>query len=187
MINYFSSIDHRMQPGDCQCGTGRTYLVKYMMYVPVPQKLIFFRNIPLKKGFVCQCGSGRIYFHWSNLFSLATSIFISRTYLVKFMVYVPVPQKLIFFPKNPSEKRLCLSMWEWPNLFSLVKSIFIGQIYFHWSNLFCGIYGVRPSATKMIFFWKIPLWKKALFVNVGWPNLFSLIKSIFIGQKNFVC
>ena len=104
MLNVFSSIDHRMQPGDCQCSTGRTYLLKYMMYVPVPQKLIFFQKIPLKKGFVCQCGSGRIYFHWSNLFSLPTSIFTGRTYLVKYMVYDPVPQKLIFVPKNFSEK-----------------------------------------------------------------------------------
>ena len=64
----------------------------------------------------------------------------------------PSATKIDFLPKNPSEKRLCLSMWEWPNLFSLVKSIFIGQIYFHWSNRFCGIYGARPSAIKIDFF-----------------------------------
>ena len=58
-------------------------------------------------------------------------------------------------------------MWEWPDLFSLVKSISIGQFYFHWSNLFCGICGVRPSATKIDFFRKNPSLKKALFINVG--------------------
>ena len=98
MLNYFSSIDHRMQPGACQCGTGRTYLVKYMVYVPVPQKLIFFpKNPSLKKRFDCQCGKGRISFQGSNLFSLAKSIFTGRIYFVAYMVYVPVPQKLIVF------------------------------------------------------------------------------------------
>ena len=101
------------------------------------------------------------------------------------MVYVPVPQNLIFFPKNPSEKRLCLSMWEWPNLFSLVKSIFIGQIFFHWSNLFFGIYDVSLSATKIDFFPKNPSEKRLCLSMWEWPNLFSLIKSIFIGQIFF--
>ena len=167
MLIYFSSIDQRMEPGDCQCGTGRSYLVKYLMYVPVPQKVIFFPNnpsekrlcfsmcewpnlfslvksifidhiyfhwsnlfseiygvrpsakrlskvpIPLKKGFLCQCGSGRINFHWPNLFSLAKSIFTGRIYFVAYMVYVPVPQKLIFFRKIPHLKRLCLLMLEY--------------------------------------------------------------------------
>ena len=81
MHNWKSSIDHGMQPDDCQCGFGRTYLVNYRMYDKVPQKLIFFR-------------------------------------------------------KNPPKKRLCLWMWEWPNLFSLIKSIFVGQKRLcHWSNL----------------------------------------------------
>ena len=47
------------------------------------------------------------------------------------------------------------------------KFFFIGQIYFHWLNLFCEIYDVRPSATKSDFFQKIPRSKKVLFVNVG--------------------
>ena len=89
---------------------------------------------------------------------------------------------------NKSCSRLCLSMWEWPNLFSLVKSIFIGQIYFHWSNLFCGIYGVRPSATKIDFFPKNPSLKKGFVCQCGSGRIFfSLTKSIFIGQKGFVC
>ena len=72
-------------------------------------------------------------------------------------------------------------MWEWPNLFSLVSSIFIGQIYFHWSNLYCGIYMVYvPVPQKFsFFFWKIPRSKKALFVNVG------MAESIFTGQIYF--
>ena len=132
MLNYFSLIDHRMQPGDCQCGTGRTYLVKFMMYVLVPQKLFFF-------------------------------------------------------PKNPSEKGLCLSMWECPNLFSLVKSIFIGHIFFHWSNLFSEIYGVRPSALKIDFFPKNPSEKRLCLTMWERLNLFPQIKSSFVGQKGFVC
>ena len=72
-----------MQPGDCQCGTGRSYLVKYMWYVPVPEKRVFFpKNRSLNKRFVCQCGSGRIYSHWPNLFLLAKSIFIGQAYMV---------------------------------------------------------------------------------------------------------
>ena len=118
MLNYFSSIDNRMQPGDCQCGTGRTYLVKYLMYVPVPRKLFFFlKNPQLKKRFVCQCGTGRNYFHWSNLFSLTKSILTGQTYLVNYMVYVPVPQNL-FFSKNSSEK-------------AFVCQYGSGRIYFH--------------------------------------------------------
>ena len=80
MLNYFTSIDHRMHPGDCQCGTGRTYLVKYMMYVPVPQKLIFFQKIPLKKSLFVNVGvaesifTGQIYFQWPHLFSLVEPI-----------------------------------------------------------------------------------------------------------------
>ena len=34
--------------------------------------------------------------------------------LVHYMMYVPVPQKLFFFPKDLSLKKgLCLSMWDW--------------------------------------------------------------------------
>ena len=90
---------------------------------------------------------------------------------VEFFCYIygvrPSATNIDYFPKSPSEERLSLSMWEWPNLFSLVRSIFIGQIYFHWSNLFYGIYGVRPSATKIDFFSKNPSLKKALFISVG--------------------
>ena len=47
-----------------------------------------------------------------------------------------------------------------------------------WANLFCGIYGVRPSATKSDFS-KSPWLKKAFCVNVG------LAKPIFIGKIYF--
>ena len=78
-------------------------------------------------------------------------------------------------------------MWERPNLFSLVKSIFIGQIYFDWSNLFCGIYGVRPSVTKTDFFSEKSLSEKRLCLSTWeWPSLVSLIKSIFIVQKRLL-
>ena len=49
--------------------------------------------------------SGLICFHWSNLFSLAKSIFTGRTYSVKYMMYVPVPRKLIFFSKKSLWKK----------------------------------------------------------------------------------
>ena len=191
MLNYFSSIDRPPNAARWLSMWYWPYLFSEIYDVRLSATKTDFlpKNLSLKKRFVCQCGIGRIYFHWSDLFSLAKSIFTCRTYLVKYMVYVPVPQKW-FFPKNPSEKRLYLSMWECPNLFSLVKSIFIGLIYFHLSNLYSEIYGLRPSATKMIFSEK-SLWKKALFVNVGvaesiftgqiyfhWPNLISLVESI---------
>ena len=59
------------------------------------------------------------------------------------------------------------------------KSFFKGQICFLGSNLFCGIYGVRPSASKIYIFRKLLLSNKALFVNVG------VAKSIFTGQIYF--
>ena len=47
-------------------------LIKYMMYVPVPQKLIFFRKIP--RSVSESLFTGQIYFHWPNLFSLVKYI-----------------------------------------------------------------------------------------------------------------
>ena len=111
-----------------------------------------------------------------------------------------------FFPeKSLVQKSLCLSMWEWPNLFSLIEFVFIGQkmlclskcgngqICFHWSNLFSSaisiftgrIYFVAYMVPqKLIFFSEKSLAQRRLCLSMWeWPNLFSLIKSIFIGRK----
>ena len=80
----------------------------------------------------------------------------------------PDATKTVFFSKRSlAQKMLWLSMWDWPKLFSLAKSNFIGKIFFQSSNLFCETDDVRPSATKIDFFRKIPRSKKVLFVNVG--------------------
>ena len=147
-LSYFNSINQRMQQDDCQCGTCCTYLVKYLMYVPVPQKLIFFRKIPRsKKRFVCQCGSGRIYFHWSHLFSLPKSIFTGQVYFVAYLVYVPVPQKLTFFQKTPRSKKVFLV-----NV-GVAESIFTGLNYFHWpkKDLFVNVGGAKSVFTNQIY------------------------------------
>ena len=115
---------------------------------PSATKTEFFpKNHSFKKRFDCQCGSGRISFHWSNLFSLARSIFNGRIHFVAYMVYLPVPHKLIFFRKIPLSKKgfvcQCGSgriYFNWSNLFSMDKKGFgcqcgSGRIYFHWSNL----------------------------------------------------
>ena len=57
---------------------------------------------------------------------MAESFFTGQNYFVAYMVYVPVPQKLIFFPKNPS-----LKMALFVNV-GVAQSIFTRQIYFHW-------------------------------------------------------
>ena len=64
----------------------------------------FSKKSLAQKKLFCQCGTGRIYFHWSNLFLLFKSIFTGQIYFVKYLRYVPVPQKLIF-SKNPSLKK----------------------------------------------------------------------------------
>ena len=77
-----------------------------MMYVPLPQKLNFFQKVPRsKKALFVNMGldksifTGQIYFHWPIFF------FTGRIYFVKYLRYVPVPQKLIFFPKNTLLKK----------------------------------------------------------------------------------
>ena len=57
-----------------------------------------------------------------------------------------MPQNLLFFSKNPSLKKVFFV-----NV-GLAQSIFTGQLCFHWPNLFCEIFDVRPSATKTDFF-----------------------------------
>ena len=79
-------------------------ILKNMVHPNATKSAFFPKNPPLRKCFVCQCGTGRIYFHRPNLFSLAISIFTGRFYFVKKMMYVSVPQKLIF-PKNPTLKK----------------------------------------------------------------------------------
>ena len=65
--------------------------------------------------------------------------------MVHNMMYVPVPQ-IVFFRKIPRSKK-ALFVYVGPTNFFF----FIGIILFHWSNLFCEIYEVRPSATKLFF------------------------------------
>ena len=103
-------------------------------------------------------------------------------------MYVPVPHKLIFFRKIPRTKKALFVY------VGLAKSIFIGQIYFHWWNLFCGIYDVRPSATKTNFFSKIPSlikcfvsqWGIADFVGLPLISSIKVVKSTSSCKKSLI-
>ena len=146
---------------------------------PSATKTDFFRKIRRSKNALfCQCGSDRIHFHWPNLFSLVKSILWYIWCRSKW-------HKNWFFPKKipRSKKALFVNV-------GVAESIFAGQILFHCPNLFSlvesilGIYGVPPSATKIDFFSEKSLALKRLCLSMWeWPNLFSVVKSIFVGQK----
>ena len=138
------------------------------MYVPVTQKLIFFRKISCSKKAVCvNVGlaesnfTGQIYFHWPNLFSLVE-------YISWHICCTSQRHKNFFFPKNPSLKKAL-----YVNV-GLTESIFIGQICFYWPNLFSL---VKPILWHILFISqrrktrKIPRSKNALYIIVRLPTL----------------
>ena len=75
----------------------------------MPQKLFFFRKIPGSKKAFSMWDWPNL-FSMANLFSSAKSFFTGRIYFVKYMMYVPVPQKLIFQKIPRSKKALFVNV-----------------------------------------------------------------------------